>query len=151
MWSRWMSSSFWYQTGRNRLINNHLNGDRYVFNSCQWSRSTVQRKWKMSRSVCWWMVTFATFKNVPVSIQIVRSYLSTKSYKFGIKMKKTSTCLLWYAFNWPNIKHFWKTWTFRSVQKLFFRWVYIMYLVETYDLEHVHLVSIFFLKSCLVQ
>ncbi len=46
-------------------------------------------------------------------------YLSTKSYKFGIKMKKTSTCFLWYAFNWPNMEHFWKNWTFRSVQELF--------------------------------
>ena len=40
-------------------------------------------------------------------------------------MKKTSTCFL-YAFNWPNMKHFWKNWTFRSVQELFC-WVYIIF------------------------
>ncbi len=36
-------------------------------------------------------------------------------------MKKRSTCFLWYAFNWPNMKYFWKNWTFiyRSVQELF--------------------------------
>ena len=47
-------------------------------------------------------------------------YLTSKSYKFGIKMKNTSTCFVWYAyaFNWPNMKHFWKNWTFRSVQEL---------------------------------
>ena len=29
----------------------------------------------MSRSVCWWMVTFATFQNVPVPVQMVRTLL----------------------------------------------------------------------------
>ena len=37
--STWISSSYWYQTWRNRLINdksfNHLNGDRYVFEKLQ--------------------------------------------------------------------------------------------------------------------
>ncbi len=86
---------------------NPLNGDRYVFKSCKWSHLS---HWTIDwADLCWWMVTFATFQNVPVSIQMVRTlYLSTKSYKFGIKVKKTSTCFLWYAYNLPNMKHFWK-------------------------------------------
>ena len=48
-------------------------------------------------------------------------------------MKKTSTCFLWYAFNWPNMKHFWKSWTFRSVQELFFAECMTRLEVTTFD------------------
>ncbi len=53
----------------------------------------------------------------PIQMVVTLFYLSTKSYMFGIKMKKTSTCFLWYAFNWPDMKRFWRNWTFRSVQE----------------------------------
>ena len=52
-----------------------MNGDRYVFESCKWSHSTVQSRWYLSRSVCWWMVTFATFQDIPVSIQMIKTLL----------------------------------------------------------------------------
>ena len=46
-------------------------------------------------------------------------YLTTDSFKLGIKMKKTFTCFPWCAFNLPDMKHFSVNWTFRSDQELF--------------------------------
>ncbi len=78
-----------------------------------------------SSAIYWWMVTFAMFHFHTVFFQWLElRYLITYSFKFGIKMKTTSTCFLWYAFNWPNMKHFWENWTLRRIQQLFLLSVY---------------------------
>ncbi len=121
MESRWMIP-FWYQTWRNRLII-WIETGTYVLKNCKWSHSTVQYrasdswaalyvdKWKHLQ---FFISTLSLFKWLELC------YWSTYSFKFSIKMKKTSTCFPWYAFNWPSMKHFWENWIFRSVQELFF-------------------------------
>ncbi len=83
----------------------------------------------MSRSVCWWMVTFATFQNVPVPMQMVRTllfinqiiqvwYQNEEDIQL-LPMICSSTAsydMLLIGLRW-NISG--KKWTFRSVQELF--------------------------------
>ncbi len=102
MWRRWMSSSFWYQTWRNLLINSRV---LIIWMETGTFLKVANEAIQLYRAdlyvdVCWWMVTFATFQDVPVSIQVIRTlcHLSTISYKFGIKLKKTAICFPWYAF-----------------------------------------------------
>ncbi len=71
--SRWISSSFWYQTCKIWLINklqscNHLNGDRYVLKSCKCYHSSTYRFAHLSLALYSWMTSFATSK----SIQMMR-------------------------------------------------------------------------------
>ena len=44
------------------------------------------------------------FNNVLFKWFLELCYLSTNSFKFGIKMTKTSTCFPWYSFNLPYMK-----------------------------------------------
>ena len=41
------------------------------------ANKAIQLYWVSDRwaDLCWWMVTFATFQNVPVSIQMVRTVI----------------------------------------------------------------------------
>ena len=129
MWSRWMSFLFWYQTRRNRLINNRVLIIRMETGTFLKAANEAIQLYRASdrwTDMCvdeWWhLQLFKTYLSPFKWLKL--GNLSTKSYKFGVKMKTTSTCFLWYAFNWPNVKHYWKNLTFKSVQD-FFCWVYI--------------------------
>ncbi len=115
MGSRWMSSSSWYETWRNRLINNRVLIiwiETGTFLKVANEAIQLYRAIVIDEQICMLM-------NGIHNLQLFKTYLSpfkwlelchlsTKSYKFGIKMKKTSTCFLWYAFNSAYMKHFWR-------------------------------------------
>ncbi len=76
-----------------------------------------------------------------VFVQLIR----TDSFKFGIKMKRASTCFPWYAFYLHFMKIFWKTWTsevssqfFAECMKKSFLWFQV----------GLHIISIKILKYC---
>ncbi len=119
-----MSSSFWYQTWRNWLINNKVliiwtvrvwkrkiaNVTIYQYTDLLGYHLFYTGEWlhlqlfKMYMSLFKWLELF---------------YFSTDYYKFGIKMKHTSTCFPWYAFNLHLYDTFLGKFDFLSVQELF--------------------------------
>ena len=97
IWCRWMSS-FWCQTCKIWLINkssNHFNGDRrfeklqmlpfhqHTEQICSSITCSVQFKWLHLQLLKTYLSPFKWLE---------LCYLSTDSFKFGIKMKKTFTC-----------------------------------------------------------
>ncbi len=66
-------------------------------------------------------INFATFHNVPVSIQMVSTLLIINQIlQVWYQNEEDIHMLPMIPFNWPNMKHFWKNLTIRSVQELFF-------------------------------
>ncbi len=77
--SRWMSSTFWYQTCKIWLINNSsnlLNGDRYVLKSCKCYHSSIHRSAHLSLALysCnfWKLLSLGLGKSRPVNQRHVK-------------------------------------------------------------------------------
>ena len=125
MWSRWISSSFWYQTWRNRLINNRVL-IIWIKTGTFWKNAneaiqlyTGSDSWGDQYN--WWMVTlFCNFLFHRVFVPMIRTQLFLNIFlQVWYQNEEDIPCSLWYAFNLHYMNHFWENWTSRSVQELF--------------------------------
>ncbi len=101
---RWMSSSFWYQTWRNRLINNSSNHLNVEMKNCKCYHSSIFRIQICSAISCsiqlngfillytctveWLYLQFFFKMYLSLSKWLELCYLSTNYFKFCIKMRE---------------------------------------------------------------
>ena len=67
-----------------------MNGDGYVLKSCKCYHSSTHRvSVHLSLALYSWMASFATFKNLPVSIQMIRSYDKLAQHIIAVSLVPT--------------------------------------------------------------
>ncbi len=98
-----------------------MNEDRYVLKSCKCCHSSTQKSGYLSLALYSWMASFATFENILVSIQMIRTLLFINGFlQVWYQNKEDIHLLHIMTFNLPNMKHdLWK-WNFYKCPGTFF-------------------------------